>query len=528
MHIQYNLYKWKLALILVAILFFAYGVVFSIHTINNYNVFGNGLDLADYTQMFWYMVNHGVLAYSIESSAENIIVNYQLGVHFSAIFYLFAPIYYFFQNAQTLLILQSFILGSAVFPIFLLAKEKTKNEFLVVALCICYLLYYPLHFVNNDDFHGIIFVVPLFLWCLYFLEVKTYKFFWCFFILALLVQEDAALSGIGIGMYICLNKKDYKLGGLVITISIIYFLLLAEVVMPIFYHYSAPNSTNASNFIGWYPCLIQPDQKSYLIPLKTLLGRPGQLILYVLTSKERLLYLASILLPVLFLPLYNLFRTLIIFIPPLMINLLSANNGMFSNHTHYNAPIIPFVFFLTALGCTNISSQIRKCILPILLILSSILTNYVFSNSFSLEINPTLLPNFNAKFGDIFKFHSNLLETPVMSEHNKILHGLIKQIPAMASLTTNGNMISHLVNRPKIVMERIPTKTSDLDYILLDTSIDPPYRKKYIPAISKLLQNNTYGVITYKNDCLLLCKGCQTIQNKGVIQKLKQYWPKPH
>ena len=511
---QSNSYKWKVSILLVTVMFLLYGTLFSIHGVLKHSAFGTSYDLSIFTQVFWNIVHYGTLANSLEGVSANITFVNHLAVHFSPIFYFFAPIYYFFQDAQTLLILQSFALGSGVFPIYFLAKEKTGNAFLAIALCVCYLLYLPLHFANHEDFHETVFAVPLFLWCLYCLENKGYKLFWCFLILALLVKEDMALSGTAIGLYICTSKKEYKLGASVIATSIIYFLLTLNFMSMFSGH---------RDFADWYSALIPPDHNSYLAILLTLVRYPIKVIIYIFADREKLAFLANLFLPVLFLPFLNQFRAFILLIPCLMVSLLANHSSMnlFDIHTHYAAPIIPFIFFLTILGCTNINVQIRKFVLPGMLIITSFLFNY--NSGLLFDANFTVLPKLDAKYCDLFR--SAFLTKPdvKLAPHYNTLNAMIKQIPATASVRATGTIIPHLANRRAVAYEGLPSKADNIDYILLDIrdiNIKGSYMNTYLPHYLKLLHDNVYGVVAYENNCLLLKRGYKITQNQETISKL--------
>ena len=82
----------------------------------------------------------------------------------------------FGRNAETLLIMQAFILGLGAIPIYLFAARRFAPLYAAV-LAICYLLYPPLHGANFYDFHLQPLAATFVLFTIYFVDAR--RWVWC-------------------------------------------------------------------------------------------------------------------------------------------------------------------------------------------------------------------------------------------------------------------------------------------------------------------------------------------------------------
>ena len=84
----------------------------------------------------------------------------------------FCPLslYFLWENAATLLILQSVGIGLASIALYLLTLEKLAQKWLAPVMAILFLFNPYLHRISTFDFHPIALAIPIFLWMLYCLE----------------------------------------------------------------------------------------------------------------------------------------------------------------------------------------------------------------------------------------------------------------------------------------------------------------------------------------------------------------------
>ena len=214
--------------LVVAALTLSYILTMSVVTVLRHNAFlTHAFDLGIQDQVVYNILHSGRMVTTLLGPTQ------RAYDHFSPLFYVLAPVYALFQDARTLLILQSLFLGIGAIPVYLLAKDKIGNTKLAVALAACYLLYPALHGVNVEDFHQIAFVSSLLLFALYFLERRRDLLFLITLLLALAAKEEVALSVISIGAYIVLAKRRWVLGLSLSLFGLAYFVVTTVWLMPV-------------------------------------------------------------------------------------------------------------------------------------------------------------------------------------------------------------------------------------------------------------------------------------------------------
>lgn len=156
-----------------------------------------------------------------------------LGDHFHPIIATIAPFYWLFPGEKTLLVLQPFIILSAIIPIFLIGYKLTKSVFFSLCVLLAYSLFVPLQYTIFFDFHEIIFVPPLFAWAYYFfLEKRKALVCLCLFLL-LLVKEEVGFFVATFGLYLLLFHTGWrKLGFFWLIAGVSYSLFVISKVIP--------------------------------------------------------------------------------------------------------------------------------------------------------------------------------------------------------------------------------------------------------------------------------------------------------
>jgi len=157
-----------------------------------------------------------------------------LGDHFHPILMILAPLYWFFQGEEVLLVVQPFIILSAMIPLFLIGYELTKSLLFSFSIIFAYAFYIPVQYTIFYDFHEIIFLPPLFAW-VYYWFIKEKKLLTAIFIfLCLLIKEEVGFFIAAFGIYLLIFEKKWRIFGLVTAFSSIAFsLLLMYKVIPL-------------------------------------------------------------------------------------------------------------------------------------------------------------------------------------------------------------------------------------------------------------------------------------------------------
>lgn len=480
--------------VIFAVIF--YCIYFSIYTCIRHYTFDTAVfDLGIYNQAFWVFVHTGKFLSTLDAP-PGLIVHNILSTHFSLIYYLLAPIYWLYQKPETLLVLQSFLLGLPGLIIYFLTKQKTNNEFLALAFCLSYLLYTPLHNVNLFDFHEVGCSPLLILATLYCLENKKYPWFCLFFLLSLFIKEDVALSGIGIGIYIFLVKKQRWFGIVVALLSMAYFVATLKIFMPFF--------GVASDFSNRYGQLVLFGQHGYFSILYTIITKPLYALKVIFWNKYKILYLFKMLIPLLWLPLYNSFGVIVLVLPSFLVNLLSSYAPLYNIRDHYTANLIPFLYFTAIIATQRISTvKVKKILAVLLIVIGSITTGQYLIRT---------IINHGQDF--------------IIFSHDKVVRGMTLEVPQSASVSASMNHAPHLSGRDIIYM--LPKGIGSVDYIILDFkgikveyysgthSLSPEAKVQSVQMLFAAFKND-YGVVSFQDGCVLLKHHYSKQRNQEVL-----------
>ncbi len=234
-------------------------------------------------------------------------------VHFSPIYYLILPVYYVFPSPVTLAVAQGAILASGVIPLYLIGKKiglsNTKN----VAICILYSAFPALIGGCFYDIHENVFLAPLVLWVMYFIETEKYIPVLLFSILTLGVKEDAVIYVASIALYIFFGRRKRIWGAVIFAASVAYFFTVAHFM------------TSGGDGImlgGRYYNVIGKDGGFFDL-VRAVIVNPAIYVIESFTA-EKLLYLLLVLAPLGFLPLIGpRVSELLLLVPLVVVNLIS-------------------------------------------------------------------------------------------------------------------------------------------------------------------------------------------------------------
>ena len=139
----------------IGVLFFAFiGVV----TVYRYLTYSNStFDFGIFAQMYEYMKQKGTISTTVE---RNKLLSH-FAVHFSPIFYIALPIYFIFDNAITVQLIQAFMVAIPVIPIVLLCKHHKLSNQMAIAVAPVYVFILGIFFLfsKKDKKRGVILIV---------------------------------------------------------------------------------------------------------------------------------------------------------------------------------------------------------------------------------------------------------------------------------------------------------------------------------------------------------------------------------
>ena len=223
-----------------ALVCLSYIVLFSVWTVNEHRGFGtNGFDLGIFDQGVW-------LLSRFETPFITVRGLHLFGDHTSFILLAVAPLYWVFDTASTLLVVQSVALGLGAVPVFLLARQRSRSEVLACLLAVAYLAQPVIGWTNADQFHPESFVIPLLLGAFYAAERRAWKSYFALLTLSLLVKEDVALVVVVFGIYVAFRYRR-SIGFATTTVALLWLIAIQFLVFP---YYNGVGSLYADRAVG--------------------------------------------------------------------------------------------------------------------------------------------------------------------------------------------------------------------------------------------------------------------------------------
>ncbi|MDE2232392.1 MAG: DUF2079 domain-containing protein [Candidatus Omnitrophica bacterium] len=414
----------------VFLFFSAFGIV------RHISLCSGGWDLGIFDQAIWNVTKGNSLFCTIKYSQGGTL----LGDHFEPILFLIAPLYFLWPHVELLLVLQAFLLASAIVPLYLIANPVFKDRLVVFAFLICYVLSKPLRGIAFFDFYPESFMVPALFWGYYFLMKRRDAFLWASIIILLLCKEDAAFLVFGMGLFALGIQKRRGLGISLTALSVFLWWLETAIIIPYF------SPTHKYAYLGNLPF-----GATYLDNFKFCLFHPLLFFKFLFTT-HKVNYLLRMLGPLCFLSLLS--PQFILAFLPLFKNLLGSDSSSFIGiNEHYVAEAVPFIFIAAIYGGHWLLKRLKfkgsNVILSLFLIGSTVLF-----------IGKSDGRRLSEYFTDINKNHT--------LDKIKAL-GLV---PPGASVLASNDICPHLSHR-KFIYEWGQTEGKEIfpDYIVIDKDI---------------------------------------------------------
>ena len=463
----------------------------------------NDYDLAYFDQIAWNLL-HGTIYSSILGMSF-------LGVHVQTIWFLIAPIYAIFPHPLTLLFLQSFALGIAAYPLYLLAKQILGHRWGLL-ISFIYLTYPAIGHMNLYEFHVTAFAPVFLLSMFYFFHKERFGLFMLFLFLAVFCQENVSLATFGMGFYALYRRRRLKWVIVPLLAGGIYFLLCIKVILPYF-------NKDTVKFSFLYSHL--GDSFSQIVV--NMLKHP----LYVLRfmfSPPKVTFLLQLFGPICFLPFLSPGLLLSVF-PLFAQHLLSSRPSQTMIYYHYTAEIVPFIFVAFVFGIKNLLNVKKfmqhRFYLWIVLLFVSVGSTFLLGPHFRL---PRIAQ-------EIYRRDAKMLE---------IKKNLLKKIPLDASIVATFEFLPHLTHYRELYsfhhhymglysLSSRPYRLPDtVNYALLDFNDGLTFGSFYSPKnyknIQELLNRGKWGVLDVKDNIVLFEKNAE---NKYVLYDILLADPKP-
>lgn len=329
-----------------------------------------GLDLGNMDQATWNTLRGCILC---ETNVEGI--DRRLAHHVEPIFLLIAPLYLVHSGPRTLLLLQAVVALGAL-PVYWIARDRLKNNWVALAFAAAYLLFPALQAATLDEFHPVTLAPTFLLFAFCLLERDKPVGYSTFLVLALGCKEEISLMVTLLGLYILFVRQKRGLGLASTLLGVCWFVVAVYVVIPHF------NPEGGSPFLSYYDHIgDNPMEMAW-----TLITHP-RMALELIATRQNLEFLWGMLAPLGLSPLWPLLVGLwllvvrlrspqvprqslmavveplllmLVALPSVSINLLSSNEWMHQvNVSHHSVSGVPFFALAGILGAAGVQSQLK-------------------------------------------------------------------------------------------------------------------------------------------------------------------------
>ena len=396
-----------------------------------------------------------------------------------------SALYRLWANPIWLIALQAILLAGGAIPLYHLARTRLEDGAAALAITLAYLLYLPLHYVTLAGFHPTALMIPFLLWAWLASEQGHWRSYYLAVAIALLCGVDAALASLGIGLYLLLKRRGFRIhGAATIILGLAWLALDFGLVVP------------------WARRLYGLEGDA-LVASWGLLDHPRDM-LRALLDREKLQILVDLLAALGWTPLLGLIA-LLPALPLLVYDLLAVPPYQNTVLAHNLAPVIPFLFIAAVSGAVNagrwavrLSGREKGLDLPTLAG-ARLITLFALTTTF-------LVGLFFSPFPPGWEFR--LADHRQIGEHERALDRTLDLIPTDAIVSAQSHLFPHLSRRPAIYL--FPT-VADAEYVMLDLDyaadempLDEPL---FSSAVNELLANSSFHVIAFDDGALILQRG---------------------
>lgn len=435
--------------------------------------------------------------------------------HVEPIFVLISPILWLWNDVRALLALQVLAVSVGAWFLYALAQRKT-TPLLALALTIAYFLAPQTQSALLTEFHAIPLAAPLIFWAFWTIETGRWGQFTAAGLLLASVKEEAALLAAGLGLWaiwVVWNKehrgkeagKQKKTKGqtppspatrlipgiAILLIGLLWFALATFIIIP--RHASAVYGVETSIYFHRYGALGD----SLADIARSLLTRPA-LVWRIMTEPARLRYLLGLIAGFGFVSLFGI-EAILLCLPLLLANALSAYPAQYYGEFHYSAPLTPYFAVAAVYGASRllrypfakspgISLARRKQ-------WSRLLAFWLLISAVGLYLLAGRGP-----LGGRYD------PTPITA-HHRLLSRFVDQIPVDAAVTATASVHPHISHRQRAY--QFPnglTEPSGAEWALIDVTTDTDMAPGAVRAAVEQMMAGTWGVIDAADGFLLLQK----------------------
>ncbi len=216
---------------LVAIGVVLFAGVFGMLGVQNHQNFGTwSYDMGIYDQAFW-----------LVSRGESFITVRGLdfwGHHVNLIVIAFVPFYWLGAGPAFLYVAQACVLALGACPVYLIARDKFRTEWMGLLFAVVYLMYAPVQWISWAMFHPEALVITPMLFAWWFATKQRWRWFFAMILLALSTREDTALAVIMMALVLLVylrGAEDQRrvriVCGSTFLLGVVWYLVCTRVVL---------------------------------------------------------------------------------------------------------------------------------------------------------------------------------------------------------------------------------------------------------------------------------------------------------
>ena len=423
----------KIVVIIYIIAAVFYMLIAGTFTVLRYvNYSAPGFDFGIWAQMFH---NMKTTLEPVTTVERNMTLSH-FAVHFSPIYYLYLPFYFFFPYPVTLQVLQVITVASGIIPVYLLCKKFGLSKSATACFGIIFALFPTVATGCYYDLHENCFLIPLILWLFYAIEKDDIKGIIILSLLTMLVKEDAAVYVACIGLFTIFGKRKYIKGTVMTVSAVVYFLVVTMLMQK----YGLGVMTyRYSNF-------MVDGAGSLMDVIRNFVTNPAYAIAECFGS-EKYPFLLYMFAPLGALPVATKkVSRFILLLPMLIINLATDYQYQYSIFFQYVFGVTAILFYLAISNYAELGEKSRR-----------------FMCSFAICAAFIIMPV--ASFSKSW-YISSYSDGKAQIE---VLNDAMKSIPSGASVGATTFFVPHLANRTELYEYTYKFDKSPLpDYLVID------------------------------------------------------------
>ncbi len=465
-------------------------VHFAVYSLmRHYRMESASYDLAIFDNMMWSLM-HGEGFYSSPAYGPE---GNHLARHATFAAPLLLPIYALYPHAETLLVIQAFLVAGTPVAIYFMVREIVGSAWVACALGLSYGLYAPIHGAVFFDFHFLTAAPVLIAWVFYLLHTDRTRSLVLVTALALAWREDIGAMLAGGGVLLFLSGVRRTRAFVFTLVCLLYFALVKFAFMP--------SLGEGATFSWIYKELWPEGERNFGGVLQTLLTNPTYGF-ETLIDPKKLVFILQLFVPLLFLPLRHRFAW-VAGLPAAAFTLLATEYPpAYSISFQYSAYWGPALFLGTAVvlrdrfaepGRRNALSGNAMAIL-----LVTAITSVHFGSVFE-------SPAFQTSFGGI-RFDMNEKDREQLAEFRK----LAALLPPDASLAATDTEAPHLSDRR--FCHTLRYGYHDADFLFVKKS-QIKHNKVAQQQFREALDSGEYGFFAAEGEFFLWKRGYSTERN---------------